>query len=264
MDYKEVNRANWDDRVAIHVASDFYNVDAFKAGGQTLTPFQMEEVGDLTGRSLVHLQCHFGLDTLSLARLGARVTGLDLSQKAIDVARELAADCGIEARFVAAELYDAEEALGDTYDMVFTGMGALCWLPDLTRWAQIVAALLKPGGVVYLSEFHPFADVLDDDEGATVAYDYFDTSPHVWDEPHTYTGSEVLEHTVSVQFQHPMSEVITSLAAAGLRLEYLREYDYTLFQRFKSLVSDASGYRYPEGRPRIPMMYSLRAHKDIR
>lgn len=264
MDYKAVNRANWDARVTVHLGSDFYNVEAFKAGAQTLTPFQLDEIGDVSGRSVVHLQCHFGLDTLSLARLGAKVTGLDLSPKAIEAAQALAEECGIEARFVAAELYDAEQALGDTYDVVFTGTGALCWLPDLTRWAEIVAALLNPGGMVYLSEFHPFADILDDEQGATVAYDYFDTSPHVWDEPHTYTGSEVLEHTVSVQFQHPLGEIISSLAGAGLRLEYLKEYDHTLFQRFGSLVSDGSGYRFPEGRPRIPMMYSLRAHKDIR
>lgn len=262
MDYRAVNQANWDDRVAVHVASDFYGVEKFKTGGQTLCPFQIEEVGDVTGKTLVHLQCHFGLDTLSWARRGAQVTGLDLSPKAIEAATDLAAACGIDARFVAAELYDAVEALDDTYDIVFTGTGALCWLPDLTRWAQVVAALLKPGGMLHLSEFHPFADILDDEEGKTVTHDYFARGPQVWDEPNTYTDGPALENTVTMQFQHGLGEVVTALVGAGLRLEFLREFDFTLFQRFGTLVSDKTGHRMPEGRPRIPMMYSLIAYKE--
>lgn len=168
VDYLRINQANWDARVPVHLDSDFYDVAGFKAGGSALRPFELAEVGDVAGRSLAHLQCHLGLDTLSWARLGAEVTGLDFSGAAIEQARSIAAECGLPARFVTADVYDAPRALGETYDIVYTGVGALVWLPDLTRWAEAVAALLNPGGFLYLAEFHPFTNVLDDDTGATV------------------------------------------------------------------------------------------------
>ncbi|MET7328006.1 class I SAM-dependent methyltransferase [Nonomuraea sp. NPDC005650] len=260
MDYLGVNRANWNGRVPIHVASDFYDVEGFKAGRISLKGFERDEVGDVTGRRLLHLQCHFGLDTLSWARLGAEVTGLDFSDAAIEQARAIAAECGIPAQFVTADVYDAVEALGGaTYDIVYTGLGALVWLADLTSWARTVAALLKPGGFLYLAEFHPFADILDDETGTTVTHDYFDRGPHVYEYPHTYTGSEILEHQTSVQFQHGLGEVVSAVTAAGLRVEFLRERDRTFFRRFATLVGDRGDYRVPEGAPRIPLLYSLRA-----
>ncbi len=154
------NRALWDDRVPAHVASDFYDVEGFKAGRSALEPFEIEEAGPVDGLDLVHLQCHFGLDTLSWARLGAHVTGLDFSEPAVGSARRLASDVGIDADFVASDVYDAVAALGGrTFDVVYTGLGALNWLPDILRWAGVVDALLRPGGFLYLAEFHPFTDV---------------------------------------------------------------------------------------------------------
>ncbi|MFI9835610.1 class I SAM-dependent methyltransferase [Nonomuraea sp. NPDC051941] len=260
MDYLDVNRANWDGRVPIHVASDFYDVEGFKAGRSPLRAFERDEVGDVTGRRLLHLQCHFGLDTMAWARLGAEATGLDFSEAAIEQARAISAECGIPAEFVTADVYDAVEALGGaTYDIVYTGLGALVWLADLTAWARTVAALLKPGGFLYLAEFHPFADTMDDETGTTVTTDYFDRGPHVWEYPHTYTGSEILEHQTSVQFQHGLGEVVSAIAAAGLRVEFLREHDRTYFRRFGTLVDGQEGFRLPQGAPRIPLLYSLRA-----
>ncbi|MGP3917181.1 class I SAM-dependent methyltransferase [Nonomuraea sp. 10N515B] len=260
MDYLTTNRANWNARVPIHVASDFYDVEGFKASGRSvLRPFEVAEVGDVSGRRLAHLQCHLGLDTLSWARLGAEVTGLDFSSDAIHHARRIAAEGGIRARFVTADVYDAAEALGETYDIVYTGIGALVWLPDLTRWAETVAALLNPDGFLYLAEFHPFADILDDETGTKVTHDYFASGPHVWDEPYTYTGGELSEHRTSVQFQHGLGEVVSAVAAAGLRVEFVHEHDHTLFRRYATLSNDGTGYRLPEGAPKIPLMYSLRA-----
>ncbi|GAA3579254.1 class I SAM-dependent methyltransferase [Nonomuraea rosea] len=259
IDYLAVNRANWNDRVPIHVASDFYDVPGFKAGREPLRDFEIDEVGDVTGKSLAHLQCHFGLDTLAWARRGAQVSGLDLSERAVETATELAQECGLDARFVAADVYDAPAALGGAYDIVYTGIGALVWLPDMRRWAEVVAALLKPGGFLYLSEFHPFADTLDEATASTVTYDYFAPGPQVWDEPHTYTGPGELANSTSVQFQHPVGEVVSALAAAGLRIDFLHEHDHTLFQRFASLEHRDGGFRLPAGRPRIPLMYSIKA-----
>lgn len=260
MDYLETNRANWNARVPIHVGSEFYDVDGFKANGRSvLRPFEVAEVGDVSGRRLAHLQCHFGLDTLSWARLGAEVTGLDFSDAAIDQARAIAADCGIPARFVTADVYDAAQALGETYDIVYTGLGALVWLPDITRWAETVAALLKPDGLLYLAEFHPFSDILDDETGTTVTLDYFARGPYLWEEAYTYTGGKLAAPMTTMQFQHGLGEVVSAVAAAGLRVEFLHEHDHTLFRRFATLSGDGTGYRVPEGAPRIPLMYSLRA-----
>jgi SAM-dependent methyltransferase len=261
-DYLTLNRALWDERVPIHVASEFYDVAGFRKGASALRDFEPDEMGEVSGRELLHLQCHFGLDTLSWARRGASVTGLDFSEAAIQAARDLAAEAGLPARFVVSDVYAAPQTLGRTYDIVYTGLGALVWLPDVQRWARTVVDLLKPGGRLYLVEFHPFADVLDDDEGRTVAYDYFDDQPQVWDEPGTYTDpGAATANNRSVQFQHGLGSVVSALAAAGLRLEFLHEHDYTLFERYKSLERHGTVYRLPEGRPRVPMMYSLRAEK---
>jgi SAM-dependent methyltransferase len=260
-DWLQTNRELWDERVPIHVGSDFYDVERFVAGASTLRPFEGEELGDLFGRTLVHPQCHFGLDTLSLARAGAQVTGLDFSAPAVAAARELAARVGLQAEFVQANVYDAVDALGGRrFDVVYTGLGAINWLPDITRWASTMAALLAPGGTFYLAEFHPFIDVFAD-EGLTVAYPYFHDEPLVWDEPGTYADLEApTTHNRSIEWNHGIGSVVSALIDAGLRIELLHEHDYTLFPRWPILRREADGiYRFPEGTPSLPLMYSLRA-----
>jgi SAM-dependent methyltransferase len=262
-DWRTLNRANWDDRTRVHVASTFYDLDGFRAGADSLGPFEAAEAGDVTGKRLVHLQCHIGLDTLSWARRGASVSGLDFSAPAVQAARALAADLGIQASFVVADVYDAAAAFaGQQFDVVYTGTGALVWLPDMARWAQVVASLLVPGGFLYLVEVHPFAQILDEQSGTTVAYDYFDSSPQVEDYPWTYTDGPPLEHTRSIQFQHGLGDVITALTNAGLHVEFVHEFDFDFWQRYERLRRDDTGcYRLPPGQPRVPLMYSLRASR---
>jgi SAM-dependent methyltransferase len=260
VDWRGLNRASWDGRVPVHLASEFYDLAGFRAGASSLRPFEAAEAGDVTGKRLVHLQCHVGLDTLSWARKGALVTGLDFSAPAIEAARSLAADLGIDASFVTADVYDAVTALGGRrFDVVYTGTGALPWLPDLRRWAQVAAALVAPGGFLYVVEGHPFAETLDDAEGAAVARDYFDGQPQVSDCPYTYTDGPPLDHARSVLFQHQLGQVVTGLADAGLRIDFLNEHDFDVFQRFESLERHGGQYRFPAGRPRVPLMFSLRA-----
>ncbi len=259
----EANRANWDERVPIHVSGDFYDVAGFEAGEERLRPFELAEVGDVAGKDLVHLQCHFGLDTLSWARHGARVTGLDFSAPAIEAARELASRLGLDAGFVRANVYDAVRALdGRAFDVVYTGFGALNWLPDIERWAGVVAALLGPGGFLYLAEFHPFAHVFGD-EDLTVEHDYFHDEPQVWDEPGTYADPEAeTVHNRTYEWNHPLGDVVGAIVGAGLTVELLSEHDHTLFPRWPFLRRSPSGaYLLPEGTPRLPLMYSLRARK---
>ncbi|MEO3972436.1 class I SAM-dependent methyltransferase [Streptomyces sp. CAU 1734] len=267
-DWRDTNRSNWDERVPIHVASDFYKLDAFRAGADPLRDFEVAEVGDVTGRTLLHLQCHFGLDTLSWARRGAaRVVGLDFSEPAVEAARGLAAEIGLgpeRAAFVAADVYDAAQAVPDSsYDIVYTGCGALCWLPDITRWAETAASLVAPGGFLYLAEFHPVTDVLDDETGSRVVHDYF--SRDAWIEEMSGTYADFTAPTVhnrTVEWQHPIGEVVSALCAAGLRLEFLREHDVSLFARFDNMTAGPDGYhRLPADRPRFPLMYSLKASR---
>jgi SAM-dependent methyltransferase len=256
----ELNRRWWDERVPIHVASDFYDVEGFKAGRSSLLPFVIEEVGDVAGRSLVHLQCHFGLDTLSWARLGAEVTGLDFSAPAVDAARSLATEAGIDAAFVAASLYDAQDALGGRrFDVVYTGIGALNWLPDLHRWAELVRGLLAPGGFLYLAEFHPIEWVFADDD-LTVERDYFEREPLVFEDPGTYADLDAKTvNDRTEEWQHPLSDVVTAVIDAGLVLELLHEHDFTVTPRWPLLEERDGLLRMPEGGPRLPLMYSLRA-----
>jgi len=262
--WRETNRASWDERVPIHVGGEFYDVAGFKAGEEHLRPFELEEMGDVSGKDLLHLQCHFGKDTLSWARRGARTTGLDFSAPAVEAARGLAAEIGIEAEFVRSDVYEAQGALGNrTFDVVYTGLGALNWLPDIDRWAGVAAGLVRPGGFLYLAEFHPFSDVFGDDD-LTVEHDYFHTEePQVWDEPGTYADLEAeTENNVTYEWNHTLSDVVTALIDAGLVLRFLHEHDYTLFPRWPILEKTGlDTYRLPEGTPRIPLMYSLKAGK---
>ncbi|WP_037912148.1 class I SAM-dependent methyltransferase [Actinacidiphila yeochonensis] len=248
-DWRAANRANWDERVPIHTSGSFYDLPSFVGGRDTLRDFELAEVGDVRGRTLLHLQCHIGLDTLSWARHGAAVTGLDFSAPALDTARDLAARTGATAaRFVTSDLYDAVETLdGRTFDVVYTGFGALCWLPDLARWARTVAALTAPGGFLYLAEFHPVADVLTED-GRSVDGDYFHRGPLVFDEPGTYADTSApMTATRTVEWQHGVGDVVSAVAAAGLRVEFLHEYGHGHF-------------RLPPGQG-LPQVYTLRASK---
>lgn len=259
----ETNRANWDERVPIHASGKFYDVPAFKSGQERLRPFEVEEVGDVSGRDLLHLQCHFGIDALSWARRGANVTGLDFSAPAIEAARGLASELGLEAEFVEANVYDAADALGNKrFDIVYTGIGALNWLPDIARWAEVASSLVRPGGFLYVSEFHPFTTVFGDDD-LTVTHDYFQKEPFVWDEPGTYADFEAeTVNNVTYEWNHTLGEVLSAVASTGLTIELLHEHDYTLFPRWPILEkSGFDTYRLPEGSPRIPLMYSFRARR---
>ena len=270
--YFEANRANWDDRVAIHVDSERYDVPGFLAGATTLDREDTVALGDVAGKTLLHLQCHFGMDTLSWARRGARVTGLDFSSKAIAAARDLAASAGIEARFVEANVYDAVEALGgEQFDFVFTGVGVLCWLPDVRGWANTVAALLKPGGTFYIREFHPVLWSLDDEdpEGRLlIRHPYFEVAePLSWDEDESYTDNPAdrrLEHTRSYEWNHGLGEIVTALIDAGLTIEYLREFDWCDSRLLPWFVEIEPGrWALPEGRARLALAYAIRATKRV-
>ncbi|MDG9719659.1 class I SAM-dependent methyltransferase [Streptomyces sp. DH24] len=261
------NQANWDARTPVHLASRFYGLDQDLDPARWFAPFEWADLGELTGRDVLHLQCHLGTETLAFARRGARVTGLDFSSASVAAAHDIADRAGLDVRYVQANVYDAVEALeGRQFDVVYTGKGALCYLPDLDRWADVVARLLRPGGRLYVVEFHPLLNAL----GPTPApgegpelllrHDYLGgAGPVRRDATHTYTDGPAVEGaTDSYEWMHGMGEVLNALTQAGLTVRSLRETEELPWQRWPRMRRTDSGWwRLPE--PRIPLLYSLLA-----
>lgn len=269
------NRANWDARVPIHVGPKGYRIERLVGDPNALSDvvtFDQRYLGDLTGTELVHLQCHIGTDTVSLARLGASITGLDFSPPALDVARDLVRRCGIEARFVEGNVYDAVALLDRTYDLVYTGVGAINWLPDLSRWAETVAALIKPGGRFHITDGHPTAMVFSDDatpENMLIEYPYFDGSPAMrFENVNSYAGEGEVAAPVCYEWAHNLGAIIQSLIDAGLaidRFDEHRELAWPFLPWMEPSSENEGWFRFPEPLNRsIPLMFTIQAHKPVR
>jgi len=266
-EWMALNRRRWDELAAIHPGTAFYGVDRFKAGEDALLPIELAEMEDVAGKSLLHLQCHIGLDTLNWARKGARVTGLDYSSEAIRQARKLAADTGLAADFVEANVYDARKVINGTFDIVYVTWGAINWLPDLQRWAEIVAGFLKPGGYLYLLEGHPGALMLEQktkEEPIASTYPYFhDGDPLIFHNDKSYTGEgAATQNTAAAEWIHSVSQIVTAILGAGLTLEFLREHDRLAWQLFPAMIRGNDGmWRLPLGAPTIPLALSIKARR---
>ena len=273
--YLELNRANWDERAPAHAASPDYSVQRFIEDPQFISDvvrFDLPRLGDVSGQRGIHLQCHIGTDTLSLARLGARMTGLDLSPASLEQARGLSERAGPHVEFVESEVYEAPAALGQqSFDLVFTGVGALCWLPSVSRWADVVAQLLVPGGRLFMREGHPVLWSLDyerSDSLLALEYPYFERSePMVFDEDDTYVQTDAqFTHTVTHEWNHGLGEIVSALLAAGLELTMLVEHDTLPWEPLKGHMTQVElGERRLTDRPwRLPHSYTLQAIKRAR
>ncbi|WP_114558866.1 class I SAM-dependent methyltransferase [Desertihabitans aurantiacus] len=268
---RSANLANWEDRVGIHERG--YDLDRFRSDPHHLSDVVRHDLaamtpflpgGALTGLQLCHLQCHLGTDTVSLARAGAEVTGLDFSPAALAVAARLAEETGTPARWVESDVLDAAAAIGRTFDVVYTSIGAICWLSDLRRWAEQVAALLRPGGLFYLRDGHPVLLALDEDaEQLTLRYRYFgDGTAEQWDSDVTYAGEGRLTATRSYEWPHPLSEVVTVLLEAGLELLALREDTVLPWQFSPRMVEVEGGWAWPgEQRALVPCTFTVVARR---
>jgi SAM-dependent methyltransferase len=267
-EYMKVNEELWDKLAKIHYKSKFYDVEGFLRGNQTLDAIELEELPDLSGKKLLHLMCHFGLDTLSLARLGADVTGVDFASEAIQLARELAKTTKIDARFVCSNVYDLPKTLVEKFDIVFTSGGVIMWLPDLEKWAGIINQFLKPGGVFYIREFHPFAYVFENDDSVTdlqVKYPYFHgREPLKFEDEGSY-ASEAAEigRVPSFEWNHPISRIINVLIDAGLTINFFHEFPVTTYKALPFMIEKERGrWILPSDEDKIPLMFSLKATKS--
>jgi SAM-dependent methyltransferase len=272
-DYRDVNRANWDERAQAHAASADYDVDAYvadKAHLSHVVRFDLPLLGDITGLRGVHLQCHIGTDTLSLARLGATMTGVDFSPKSLEQAHRLAERAGPPVTYVESDVYGAVAALGgETFDFVYTGVGALCWLPDVRRWAQTVAALLRPGGRLFIREGHPVLWALDYDRAdhlLALEYPYFEQEePQVWEEEGTYVETDaVFTHKTTHEWNHGLGEIVTALIDAGMSVTGLVEHQSVPWEALRGQMTrlDNGEWRLSDRRERLPHAYTLQAVRN--
>lgn len=260
VNYLDRNRKMWDDWAVRHRGSAFYDVAAFLAGKTSLKALELEELGDVRGKRLLHLQCHFGQDTLSWAREGAVVTGVDFSGEGIRLARELSAESGLPGTFIQADVLDLPRELDAQFDVVFTSYGVLIWLPDLRPWAAGIARCLKPGGTFYIVEFHPLLWMLDE-SGDGFQYSYFGgTEPEAFAGTGSYADrSAEVPHT-SFEWAHPLSEIVTALVEQGLRLEFIHEFPYVVHPCWDFLVEAEPGRYVLKSHPgKFPLLFSLKA-----
>ncbi len=265
-DYLNSNRDLWEKMTAVNVRSRMYDVEGFKAGRSSLKSLELNELGNVRGKSLLHLQCHFGLDTLSWARLGAEVTGADFSPAAIATARQLAKETGLQAEFINCDLYDLPSHLAGEFDIVFTSYGVLCWLPDLQRWGRVIAHFLKPGGCFYMAEMHPALGIFDNEISEPrldARFSYFHVGEPVrFTTDGSYADGDKFEPHPSYEWAHSLADVVTALLDNGLTLDFLHEFPYCVYAHFPFLERGEDGWYYlPKHLPSLPLTFSVKATK---
>ncbi|MBC7949967.1 MAG: methyltransferase domain-containing protein [Chitinophagaceae bacterium] len=257
--YFEANKELWNKRTAVHKDSNFYDLAAFREGKDVLTPIETSELGDVKGKTMLHLQCHFGMDSLNWVRRGARVTGVDMSDEAVKEARKLNDELALDAKFICCNVYDLPEHLDEKFDIVFTSYGVVGWLPDLEKWAQIIKRYLKPGGIFYMAEFHPVVWMFDD-EFTHIKYHYDNREIIVTESEGTYTDREADIQGKEYSWNHSISEVLNALLSQGLRIEQFNEFTYSPYPCFNNIVQgDDGNWRVRGMEGKIPMVYSVRA-----
>jgi len=259
--YLEINKQSWNNRVDSHLKSDFYDIDGFLKGKSSLNEIELELLGNINGKSILHLQCHFGQDTISLSRLGANVTGADLSDRSIDNAKRLAKETNTDPLFICCDIYDLPNHLEEQFDIVFTSYGTITWLPDLDKWAALISNFLKPNGKFIFAEFHPVVWMFDDNF-EKIDYNYFNSGAIIETETGTYADKNAQIEQEYICWNHSMSEVVNSLIKNGLEIKVLNEFDYSPYNCFNKMVEfEPNKYRIEHLDNKIPMVYAIEAKK---
>ena len=259
--YAQLNKESWNQRTEVHVKSDFYDMPSFLKGQSSLNEIELHLLGDLKGKKVLHLQCHFGQDTISLAKLGASVTGVDISDKAIDFATDLAQKMDIDAHFICCNIYDLPQHLDEQFDVVFTSYGTIGWLPDINQWGQLIAQYLKPKGKFVFAEFHPVVWMFDDNF-TKISYDYFNTGPIVETEEGTYADKTAAITLEYITWNHSLGSVVNSLIQSGINILSLEEFDYSPYACFDATEEfEPKKYRIKHLEKKIPMVYAIHGEK---
>ncbi|WP_418512241.1 class I SAM-dependent methyltransferase [Corallibacter sp.] len=259
--YFDINKNTWNDKVKVHSKSDMYDLEVFKKGKSSLMSYETKALGDVSGKSLLHLQCHFGQDTLSWSRAGAKCTGVDLSDEGIKLAKSLNSELQLDAEFVCCNVLDTSKHVTDMFDVVFTSYGVIGWLPDLKPWGQMIAERLKPGGAFYMVEFHPIVWMFDYlDNKPVMKYGYMQDEVIYEEYEGTYADTNSKMISKEYGWNHGLSEVINALAQAGLHIEYLNEYDESPYDVLPDLVKTKSGM-YATKDKLYPLIFEIKAKK---
>ncbi len=260
-DYAQINKKWWDEVTPIHLNSELYDLAGFKKGKSSLTCIEKEELGNVRGKSLLHLMCHFGMDTLSWARKGAVVTGVDMSDKSIKTARKLGRDLHLPATFICSDIYNLPEVLEKKFDIIFTSYGVLCWLKNIKKWAKIINHFLKPGGIFYIAELHPFTNILSCD--FKIYYKYFKRGPYIDDSPGTYTDWNSDVKGFTYEWSYTISDIINVLINEGLKIKYVHEFPFSMYDQFPGFMEKNGQGQYvlKDKHIEVPLLFSLMATK---
>lgn len=260
--YLDINRKTWNEKTQIHLKSGFYDVAGTLAGKSSLNAIELELLGDISGKKILHLQCHFGQDSISLARMGAHVTGVDFSDAAIAEAKKLANKCAVAVKFIQSDIYALPQVLHETFDLVFTSYGTIGWLPDLDKWAAVVSRFLKADGHFVFAEFHPVVWMFDDDF-EHVTYSYFKADAIIEIENGTYADTHAELKSTSITWNHSLSEVLNALIGNGLSILNFSEYNYSPYPCFSHILeAEAGKYQIEKFGDKLPMVYAIKAIKN--
>lgn len=260
-DYAGINKKWWNDVTAVHAASSLYDLKSFKKGKTSLQSTELKELGDVKGKTMLHLLCHFGMDTLSWAREGAIVTGVDLSDDSITLAKKLSKETNIPGTFICSDIYKLPDVLDKKFDIIFASYGVLCWLSSIKKWAKVIDHFLKEGGKFYIVELHPFTGILSHD--FKIFYKYFQHGPFIDDSSGTYTDWDAEVKGVTYEWSYTMGDVINSLIAEGLKIDFVHEFPYTMYDQFPGFMEQNKQGQYvlKDKKIQIPLLFSLKATK---
>jgi 2-polyprenyl-3-methyl-5-hydroxy-6-metoxy-1,4-benzoquinol methylase len=261
MDYMEVNKKWWNNIVSIHKNSELYNLPAFKKGKSSLQPIEVEEVGNVKSKTMLHLLCHFGMDSLSWARKGAVVTGVDISEESISLAKDLSNELQVPATFIASDVYKLSSKLHKKFDIVFASYGVLLWLSDIKKFARLVNHFLKPGGIFYIAEVHPFTNILN--RGLKLDYNYFDKKPYKDDSPGTYADWNAKIKGLTYMWTYSFSDILNAFIEEGMKIEFVHEFPFTMYNQFPGYMKKNKKGQFVLKRKdiEIPLLFSLKARK---
>ncbi|HYK07972.1 MAG TPA: class I SAM-dependent methyltransferase [Candidatus Eisenbacteria bacterium] len=261
VNYVGINKKWWNTITPIHEKSSLYNLTQFKKGRTSLQEIEIKELGNVKGKKLLHLMCHFGMDTLSWARKGAYVTGVDISDESIKTAKKLSEEIKIPATFICSDIYKLEKVLHEKFDIIFMSYGVLLWLSHIKKWAKIIELFLKKGGIFYIVELHPFTTMLS--YNFKLSYDYFDKGPYLDDADGSYTNWDEKIKGVTYEWSYTMSDVLNALQEAGLKIEYLHEFPFTMYNQFPGLMKKNTKGQYvlKDSKVQVPLLFSLKASK---